>query len=63
MDNQTATARRKDNPREARVELRMTVDEKADVERVASMGGETISAFMRRVAVVEARARIAKLSR
>lgn len=50
-------------PRDARINMRMSTEEKADVERVAELGGETLSSFMRRVAVVEARARLAKLVR
>ena len=49
--------------REARIELRMTEEENGYVQRAAEMGGETLSAFLRRVSIIEAHARFAKLKR
>lgn len=41
--------------REARVEIRMTDAEKALLERAAALGGEDLSAYMRRVSLTDAR--------
>jgi uncharacterized protein (DUF1778 family) len=44
-----------DKGRDARLELRLTPKEKADLTKAASIGGEDVSSFIRRVALTEAR--------
>jgi uncharacterized protein (DUF1778 family) len=50
-----------DRGRDARLELRLTPEEKALVEQAAALGGEDTSTFVRRVALIEARALLAKM--
>jgi uncharacterized protein (DUF1778 family) len=50
-----------DRGRDARLELRMTPEEKALIERAAALGGEDVSTFVRRVALLEARTLLARL--
>lgn len=52
-----------DRGRDARLELRMTPDEKDLLERAAQLGGEDTSTFARRVALIEARALIARVGK
>ena len=52
-----------DRERHARLELRMTDDEKALLERAARLGGEDTSQFVRRVALMEARMLESKLTK
>lgn len=49
-----------DRGRDARLELRMTPEEKALIEQAAQLGGEDTSQFARRVALMEARALLAR---
>jgi uncharacterized protein (DUF1778 family) len=44
-----------DQPRDARMALRLTAEEKSLVENAAAIGGEDASSFVRRAAIVEAR--------
>lgn len=52
-----------DKGRDARLELRMTPEEKELLERAAQLGGEDTSTFARRVALIEARALIARVGK
>lgn len=52
-----------DRERHARLELRMTEEEKALLERAAKLGGEDTSQFVRRVALMEARLLESKLAK
>lgn len=52
-----------DKGRDARLEIRMTPDEKALIEAAATLGGEDVSTFVRRVALIEARVLTAKLAK
>lgn len=52
-----------DRGRDARLELRMTPEEKALVEQAAALGGEDTGSFVRRVALIEARAILARTQR
>lgn len=56
-------AGKQDKGRDARLEIRMTLEEKALLEQAASLGGEDLSTFVRRAALVEARILTAKLGR
>lgn len=47
--------------RTARLELRLTEEEKAILSEAAELGGEDTSTFVRRVAIVAARELLAKL--
>lgn len=58
-----AMAGKIDRERHARLELRMTDEEKALLERAAKLGGEDTSQFVRRVALMEARLLEAKLAK
>lgn len=70
MDDTTATAApgtigampgKIDKGRDARLELRLTPEEKRLVEEAARLGGEDVSTFVRRVALLEARALLARM--
>lgn len=52
-----------DRERHARLELRMTDEEKALLEQAAKLGGEDTSQFVRRVALIEARTLVARLAK
>lgn len=52
-----------DRGRLARLEVRMKPEEKAMIEQAAAYGGEDVSTFVRRVALVEARALLAKVGK
>lgn len=52
-----------DRGRDARLELRLTPEEKEVIERAAALGGEDTSTYVRRVALIEARTLLAKLPR
>lgn len=52
-----------DKGRDARLEIRMTPEEKALIEQAAALGGEDVSTFVRRVALIEARVLLAKLAK
>lgn len=52
-----------DKGRDARLEIRMTPEEKALIEQAAGLGGEDVSTFVRRVALIEARVLTAKLAK
>lgn len=54
MNNQKPP-RVSESPREARMALRLTPEEKALVENAAALGGEDASSFVRRAAIIEAR--------
>lgn len=58
-----AMAGKPDRGRDARLELRMTPEEKELLERAAQLGGEDTSTFARRVALIEARALIARVGK
>lgn len=47
--------KKSETPRDARMELRMTADEKAILEEAAALGGEDTASFVRRASIVEAR--------
>lgn len=59
----SAMAGKPDRGRDARLELRMTPEEKELLERAAKLGGEDTSTFARRVALIEARALIARVGK
>ncbi len=44
-----------DTPRDERMALRLTGEEKAIIENAAALGGEDASSFVRRAAIIEAR--------
>jgi uncharacterized protein (DUF1778 family) len=44
-----------DMPRDERMALRLTGEEKAIIENAAALGGEDASSFVRRAAIIEAR--------
>lgn len=54
-------AGKQDKRRDARLEIRMTPEERALLEQAAALGGEDLSTFVRRAALVEARVLTAKL--
>ena len=47
--------RHPDPPRDERLALRLTTDEKAIIERASSACGEDVSSLVRRAAVIEAK--------
>ena len=47
--------------RTARVEMRMTEEEKAMVERAAEVGDEDTSSYMRRIVLTESKALLARM--
>ena len=57
------TAGKPDRERDARLEIRMKPEEKALIERAASLGGEDTSQFARRVALIAARELTARLTK
>ena len=59
----TTPPRKSDVPRDARMELRMTAEEKELVESAAALGSEDTSSFVRRAAIVEARRLLASVNR
>lgn len=59
----TGMAGKIDKGRVARLELRMTPEERELIEQAAVLGGEDASGFVRRVALIEARTMLAKLKK
>lgn len=56
-------AAKSDKPRDERLELRLTADDKALIERAATLTGESVGSFTRRAAITEARVTIARLEK
>lgn len=56
-------AAKSDKPRDERLELRLTADDKALIERAAALTGESVGSFTRRAAITEARVTIARLEK
>ncbi len=59
----TGMAGKIDKGRIARLELRMTPEERELIEQAAVLGGEDASGFVRRVALIEARTTLAKMKK
>ena len=58
-----AIAGKPDRGRDARLELRMTPEEKELIERASRLGGEDTSTFARRTALIEARMILARMEK
>ena len=51
----THSARKLETPRDARLDPRLTADEKTIIERAADACGDDLSSLVRRAAVIEAK--------
>lgn len=51
----TTMSKHNDTPRDARMDLRLTAEEKALIERAATACGDDISSLVRRASVIEAK--------